>query len=99
MKKAYLKSVKGKINEGKIEAYIDQRCKKCGLSARDVLYPENFRLSEEGLCNICMAEKYQVIYDGRSSLQKLLDEWAVGEFIKKEQKTKRKGVIKQCQKK
>jgi len=51
----------------------NQRCKRCGLSAADVPYPENFWI-KEGLCNICLMEKYQVIPDYRSDLQKHLDE-------------------------
>lgn len=57
----------------------EKRCKNCGLSAEDVLYPENFWLNEEGLCNICTFEKYQVIPDYRSQLQKFLNNLAVGE--------------------
>ncbi len=57
----------------------EKRCKRCGLSIKDVLCPENFYLSEEGLCSICMMEKYQASFDYRSPLQKLLDEWAMGE--------------------
>jgi len=68
-----------KIVKAKRKVKEEKRCKKCGLSANDVPRPENFRLSEEGLCNICMMEKYQVILDGRSPLRQFIDEWAVGE--------------------
>ena len=61
----------------------EKRYKKCGLSANDVPRPENFRLSEEGLCNICMMEKYQAVIDGKDPLQRFIDEWAVGEPISK----------------
>jgi len=64
----------------------EKRCKKCGLSINDVPCPENFYLSEEGLCNICMMEKYQAVIDGRSPLQRFIDEWAVGEPIEGNEK-------------
>jgi len=64
----------------------EKRCKRCGLSINDVLCPENFRLSEEGLCSICMMEKYQMVIDGRSSLQWFIDEWAMGEPIEENEK-------------
>jgi len=51
-----------------------QRCKICGLSADDVLHPENFKLNNEGICFQCWMEKYQVIPDYRSPLQQYLDE-------------------------
>ena len=53
-----------------------KRCKRCGLSAKDVLRPENFWINDEGLCNICVYEVYQIIPDYRSKLQRHLDELA-----------------------
>jgi len=44
------------------------------LSAEEVLNPENFWINDEGLCNICVYEVYQVIPDYRSGLQRHLDE-------------------------
>jgi len=59
-----------------------RRCSRCGLSRDDVPRPENFRLHEvDGVlvCNLCLQDEAQAWPDGRSGLQRLLDEWATGE--------------------
>ena len=55
-----------------------ERCRRCCLSAKDVLKPENFWINDEGLCNICTYEIYQIIPDYRDKLQRHLDE--LGEY-------------------
>jgi len=50
-----------------------KRCKKCGLSANDVLCPWNFSINKNGLCFQCWAEENQYIPDYRSPLQRHLD--------------------------
>ncbi|MHA1262777.1 MAG: hypothetical protein ACTSSA_11930 [Candidatus Freyarchaeota archaeon] len=67
-----------------------KRCKKCGLSANDVLCPENFILNDEGLCFQCWAEKNQYIPDYRSPLQRYIDTFSRGEEVEPQKDTKEK---------
>lgn len=53
---------------------MTERCRKCGLSADDVLRPENFYLTDDGLCPICAMEEYQFWPDYRGIEQRYIDE-------------------------
>jgi len=54
-----------------------EKCKRCGIGPEDVARPVNFKLNQQGICFTCWMEEEQVILDGRSDLQRHLDDLAV----------------------